>query len=274
MRFNMAIALVCLSPVLLQADQARKFDRQAPLKEPAYGSQPRYALLAFGLTGKDRVWVVVDGGVCYVDRNANGDLTEEGEKVVLPSREDAGVPQYRQWRTANLGEIRTGRNKHTIFQFTQSWVNKDFKPTTPNEKALVTTARDDPDGWIGWLTLDVQVQIQTRDGPLISGRITQNAGNDNNGYLRFSSRPQTAPVIHLGGPMTVDLLCPQELHKGEKPSDLMVMVGTPGDGPGTFASINYGGVVSDTAQPSAEIEFPAAPGAKAIVRTIALPHRC
>jgi hypothetical protein len=239
-----------------------------------YQAQPRYALLAFGLAGKDCVWLVVDGDVCYVDRNANGDLTEEGEKVALPSTEAPGVPQYRKWRTANFGEIRIGRNKHKIFQFTQSWVDRDFKPTTPNEKALVMTARDDPDGWIGWLTLDVQVQMQTRDGPLISGRITQNAGNDSNGYLRFSPSPQTAPVIHLGGPVTIDLLCPQELQKGEKPSDLMVMIGTPGEGAGTFASINYGGVVSDTAQPTAEIEFPALPGEKAIVQTVPLPHRC
>lgn len=275
MRFNVVIALFCLIPLPLQADQPTKPDRKAPLKEPAYRGTPHYALLTFGPAGKDRVWLVVDGDVVHIDRNANGDLTEEGEMVALSSGVAAtDVPQYRVRRTANLGEIRIGRQKHTGVQLTQSWVNGDFKPATPDEKALMRSVKGDTDAWVVWLSLSVQVQLQSGDGPRIIGRILQVAGKDRNGYLHFSPSTRTAPVIHLGGPVTLDLLCAQELQKGEKPSELMVMIGTPGVGAGTFASIGYHGVVSDAAQPVAEIQFPALPEGEGIVGKIPLPHRC
>jgi len=50
-------------------------------KEPAYKSKPKYCLLVFGQEAKHRVWVVLDGDVVYIDRNGNGDLTEEGERL-------------------------------------------------------------------------------------------------------------------------------------------------------------------------------------------------
>jgi len=59
-----------------------RIDR-AIAKEPAYKSRsPTYCLLVFGPEAKTRVWLVLDGDVLYVDRNGNGDLTEEGERIV------------------------------------------------------------------------------------------------------------------------------------------------------------------------------------------------
>src|SRR5215217_2823539 len=54
---------------------------RGPAKEPAYRGKPKYCLLAFGPQAKARVWLVLDGDTLYVDRNGNGDLTEEGERV-------------------------------------------------------------------------------------------------------------------------------------------------------------------------------------------------
>ena len=50
------------------------------LKEPVYQGKPRYCLLVFGREAETRVWLVQDGKDLYVDYNANGDLTEVGEK--------------------------------------------------------------------------------------------------------------------------------------------------------------------------------------------------
>src|SRR4051794_25720010 len=51
-------------------------------KEPAYQSkEPKYCLLVFGPEAETRVWLVVDDGAMYFDRNGNGDLTEEGKRV-------------------------------------------------------------------------------------------------------------------------------------------------------------------------------------------------
>jgi hypothetical protein len=37
-------------------------------------------LLVFGTDARDRVWLVHDGDTLFVDRNGNGDLTDDGEK--------------------------------------------------------------------------------------------------------------------------------------------------------------------------------------------------
>src|SRR5262249_50065817 len=54
-----------------------KIDRTIA-KEPAYKSRPKYCLLVFGPEAKTRVWLVLDGDRLYVDRNGNGDLTDDG----------------------------------------------------------------------------------------------------------------------------------------------------------------------------------------------------
>src|SRR5437660_26354 len=59
-------------------------------REPAYQSkQPLYGLYVFGPEAKTRVWAVLDKSrpdgadydVLYFDRNADGDLTGEGERI-------------------------------------------------------------------------------------------------------------------------------------------------------------------------------------------------
>jgi hypothetical protein len=50
-------------------------------KEPDYKAKRRvYCLLTFAAKRRLPVWVVVDGDRLYVDRNANGDLTDAGER--------------------------------------------------------------------------------------------------------------------------------------------------------------------------------------------------
>jgi len=64
----------------MEAADLSKIDRTIG-KEPAYQSKPKYCLVVFGPEAKTRVWMVLDGDVLYVDRNANGDLTETGKRV-------------------------------------------------------------------------------------------------------------------------------------------------------------------------------------------------
>ena len=50
-------------------------------REPKYAGTPRYALLVLGPEGKTIVWMVEDGDVLYVDKNANSDLTDDGPPI-------------------------------------------------------------------------------------------------------------------------------------------------------------------------------------------------
>jgi hypothetical protein len=82
-RWRVLISLAALVLTALPASAAdlSKIERRI-LKEPVYQSKtPRYCLLAIGPEAKMQVWLVIDGEVLYVDRNGNGDLTEEGKRI-------------------------------------------------------------------------------------------------------------------------------------------------------------------------------------------------
>jgi hypothetical protein len=106
-------ALLVAGTLTLSAQGAdlTKIDRTIA-KEPAYHSKPKYCLLVFGPEAKTRVWLVRDGDILYVDRNGNGDLTEEGERVVSKGGQ---VPVFQAGDITEAG----GRVKHSelVVQF-------------------------------------------------------------------------------------------------------------------------------------------------------------
>ena len=57
-----------------------KVDRTI-VKEPSALSQPRFCLMVFGPRAEVRIWMIKNGERLYVDRNANGDLTESEESL-------------------------------------------------------------------------------------------------------------------------------------------------------------------------------------------------
>lgn len=74
-----------------------KVDRTI-VKEPVYRSKtPKYCLVVFGPEAKVRMWLVTDGDRLYVDRNANGDLTD-----------DAG-PYLSRYKASEAGSWRVGK---------------------------------------------------------------------------------------------------------------------------------------------------------------------
>src|SRR5262249_26078015 len=103
-----------------------KIDRTIK-KEPAYAAKPAYCLLVFGGMAQERIWLVVAGDNVYLDRNANGDLTERAKKFAL-SPEDGGHAHLRGNRFARLGDIEMGRLKHRNLTLTQSELRPDFVP--------------------------------------------------------------------------------------------------------------------------------------------------
>ena len=81
----LAAAVLLLAPLAQAADLA-KVERRIG-KEPTYQTKtPKYCLLVFGEQARTRVWLVQDGDVLFVDRNANGDLTEKDERVLAKDR--------------------------------------------------------------------------------------------------------------------------------------------------------------------------------------------
>ena len=83
----------------------------------------------------------------------------------------------------------------------------------------------------------------------------QRAVVDHRGYLKFSDKPQTAPVLHFYGPLTMGLRFDHRFKRQSTPADLDVMVGTPGIGPGSFVRFGHEGIPQEL-RPQIEILWP------------------
>ena len=146
-----------------------KLDRKIA-KEPAYAcKEPLYGLLVFGPQAEKRVWLVLDKSkpdaaaydVLYVDRNANGDLTASGERLVASSEGELAnftLPEFRDPATGAT---------HTDFR---------VRLTGKNAATVMVSLK-----WQGKLSL--------------GGGYPPDPGD----YMKFTSRPETAPVVWFQG---------------------------------------------------------------------------
>lgn len=247
----------------------RKIDRTIR-KEPAYQTKsPKYCLLVFGPAAKSKAWLVLDGDILYVDRNCNGDLTEECDRVAMPpfkkSDETATIGGQRE---AKAGNIHDGPLTHTDLEIVQARLALDSKEQDrEGELTRKFFLRSNPDG----LLYGISLSVELRSG---RGRVKYVATADMQGCLRFAESPEVAPVVHFDGPLQIALQPAQELVRGDKPTELHCWVGTPGLGKGTFASLIYltnPGLVPEKCHPVAEIVFP---DENAVTAKVVFDQRC
>ncbi|HWB11328.1 MAG TPA: hypothetical protein VG826_19015 [Pirellulales bacterium] len=258
-RFSLpgAITALLLSLTLSQAADLTKIDRKIG-PEPTYQAQPKYCLLVFGRDAQHRVWLVHDGDTLYVDRNANGDLTEPAEKA---KGGDDG-------RTFEVGELQADYRTHKrlMVQVTK------FERLAHIDPEAKERWQQDANASHYLLLIDIELAGRTGEG--IDGRATHVVSRDANGFLEFGDAPERAPVIHFGGPWEVMLFGRPRLTIG-RTTDLVVGIGTPGLGAGTTAYVGYEGIIPKGLSPRADITFaPASADQKPIRARYDLTHRC
>ncbi|MCI0357844.1 MAG: hypothetical protein L0211_05070 [Planctomycetaceae bacterium] len=182
-----------------------KVDRSIA-KEPVYKNKPKYCLLVFGPEAKIRVWLVQDGDkdsdVMYVDRNGNGDLTEEGERL-------KGTPDSEGFL---------------------------FSLTLPAEIAgdwrwIGLTRRYDRLGGGYMALLDPAASANYHYVAYYQSLVPKCCYRDVK--LSFADWPQEAPIIHVGGPLAILLDNPRLTLPRGRESLLAIHLGTPGVGQGT-----------------------------------------
>jgi hypothetical protein len=234
-------------------------------KEPVYQSKtPKYCLLVFGPEARTRIWLVLDGDRLFVDRNGNGDLTDDGEPVAALE----GWKQFEE-KVYGIGEIREGMLTHKNLSLQVSKIDrlasdddvvKQWLAKHPGAKGCALSADIEMPGWKG-------------DGA--GGRGRQFAGwHDTNGVLAFADRPQEAPILHFRGPWQIALRGPTSLTIG-RATELGLDVVTQGLGAGTTVSITYDGVIPENRHPHVEITYPPKlPGAKPVKQLYELKERC
>ncbi len=98
-------------------------------REPAYAGAPAYGCFLFGLNGETRMWAVLERSkpelvvpdVLHLDRDADGDLTEAGERfqvAVDGGRTEVSGEIVEPAAVFAVGVIEVGGQKHTDFRLT------------------------------------------------------------------------------------------------------------------------------------------------------------
>jgi hypothetical protein len=254
-------AILPLTLLLLAAAAAADEPTQKKIrKEPPLHDNARYALLTFGPKAQTRVWLIIDGDLAYIDRNANGDLTDPGERAEarkLPAA--AGTTSL----SFNLGQVADADGK------------------TKYEVSLSRTS-------------DREARELTSLSVRINGQLTQEVAGTFGGFS-LAKRPQDAPVVPFNGPLTITLrpdferqlfyaldLSGEELKpllpnaaRRDRLGIIIAVVGTPIPNTPFFVTNQCGGV-PDAKQPVAILEFNARDPARPTIRAKAVPrgHSC
>jgi hypothetical protein len=232
------IAGVCVHAFKCTADDNNwisKIDKSI-VKEPKYRAKPRYALLVIGAESKIPIWIVHDDDRLYVDKNGNRDLTDDGPAIEATQKRRLDRTSWdRNFVTA---EWKMANGSHV----------RDF--------GLRNWNYSDPEDQYG-LSLTVDDKV-----PLYAGW---------NALLSPSSKK--APVIHLGGPVSPQMLRYQKFELGTKPERFSIAFATPRELKIASARLNIDGLPA-TVKPIANIQWPTKSGDPPLVTSHLLSERC
>jgi hypothetical protein len=203
----LAAVIVCVPPCpAVDVPDLGKLDRHIG-KQPAYtAKQPLYGLLVFGPRADKRVWIVLDSSkpglglydVLYVDRNADGDLTASGNRLLAESPEGHPVFSLAEFKDPATGAMHTDLH--------------------------VRVAGAKP---------EVMVSLKWRGQRSMGGGYPA----DPDEYMRLSPKPETAPVVWFegDGPFRFQRWYGGRLTIGGA-DDFKVFLGQIGWGPSSFCA--------------------------------------
>jgi hypothetical protein len=210
-------------------------------KEPKYEAKPQYALLVLGPKAEAKVWLVEDGERLYVDRNGNGDLTDDGPPI----------------EPSNVRKL--GAN-----QWDFDYVLDELKPADGSRHTDLKLVRwnygQKEDGYGMSLKLNGKTPMYA-------------------GWTAFwADSPQETQLIHFGGALQPRKLRGQEFMLGAKEADsanrrLSFALINAGSSSVAHTRLSIEAVPAEVI-PSAEIEWPVAEGQPPLVTSHLLLERC
>src|SRR5262249_29381707 len=176
---------------------------------------------------RTRIWLVLDGDILYVDRNGNGDLTEDSERFTCqrtPGDAIATYPFEEIRRFAIGGEIVANGTTWTRLEVTHTTIKNEFTPGNRSDRELQACYAKDPTLTRAGITIYLNDKV----------RVTA--------VSQWGDRPDTAPICHIGGALSMACFNLQELQRGNKPSELQFCIGFAGLGKGSedaFGILDY-----------------------------------
>ncbi|MBS0260551.1 MAG: hypothetical protein JSS02_01235 [Planctomycetes bacterium] len=251
-------------------------------KQPAYKTKPRYCLLVFGAEAKIKVWMVEDDKTLYIDRNANGDLTDDG-------------PPLQPTNSRNLGKGPTG-SQNWDFDYVLDRIEPLAGPAQtkfrlarwnygdPEDRyGLSVTLHDDPPA--DTLKRTKVSATSPSAQPKTAAEVAANSFPDEGiamyaGWFDklWASSPETASILHFGGPIEPRLL---RLSEGQGPEfivdsgvrRLSVCLVTPGLGEAGPARLSEYAIPLTTPM-RVRIDWPVAEGSEPLVTYHKLGKHC
>ncbi len=180
------------------------------------------------------------------------------------------------FRLCNAGDLSVGKFTHSNLMIGQLEYREKVGDTdaemSQEWQEYIDKARRSLSNGLGQM---VALELDTRCyGHFPEKKVLHFARVDGHGHLAFGKRPQDAPILHFGGPLTMIVQPTDKLQRGDNPERTTVYVGTTGVGAGTFVHMLHD-LVPDAAQPIVQVEFPSKePNGKIISRLYHLEQRC
>ena len=207
------------------------------IKEPTYQSTPKYSLLTLGDRGDVKVWMIEDGRRLFVDKNANGDLTDDGPPI----------------QPSNVRHLDASR---WDFDYVLDAITPTNGPPSTNFVLRRWNYNDKEDSY--GLSLSVGGKM-----PMYAGWFD----------TFWSTNSEEAPVMHFGGPFTPKLLRRKEFTIGETGQRLSLCFIHPGSDPGAVSRLSIDALPRFLI-PTLTIEWPTVAGKPPLRTYHQLSQRC
>jgi len=231
------LLVISLALVWITAHGATNVPPRLELKkEPKFQSTPKYCLLTLG-TNSAQAWMVEDGRRLYVDRNGNGDLTDDGPPIEPSDYREIGA---NRWDFGyRLSAIVTPAGVRHANLLLRRW---NYGDATDSYGLSITVDGKLPmyAGWFGTF---------------------------------WSSNQNTAPVIHFAGPFTPRILRRDAFTIGERGQRLSLCFIHPGSEAGAVSRLSIE-ALPQFVVPELQIEWPTGPGRKPVRTSHSLLQRC
>ncbi|MFO0811711.1 MAG: WD40 repeat domain-containing protein [Gemmatales bacterium] len=236
------------------------------VKEPTYQSTPEYGLLVLGAK-QQKVWFVRDGNILYVDRFGTGDLTRPEARVLANVKESSPSEFEYQFDVGSLpglpGEptdvIVMTRRLSAVPDLTNEMKQKVIRE--PNVVSYMIVLQTKHPAWKG---MGVDRRLMHVIGYF-----------DHRGALHFSSKAETAPIFHVGGPLQIVPFGQLPTGRAGSSCEIVTAVGTPGLGSGSTAFLAYEMTILPGLTPTLEVTYATGEKATTPLKQVApLKERC
>lgn len=224
-------------PIAPSAKSALDTVERKLVKEPKYNSPPKYGLIALGANAKAKVWMVEDGKTLYIDKNGNGDLTDDGPPVDPTNVRDLGKGHWDFDYVLDAITPADG-SRHTEFCL-RRW-NYGQKEDSYGLSLGVYGQMPMYAGWFGTF---------------------------------WAASPQTVPIIHFGDPLEPRIMRRKEFVMGERSARLSVGFMNNGLGEGATSRLSID-ALPKTLVPKLQIDWPVAAGSPPLRTSHLLKERC